>query len=375
MAEPAACEACLRRTWLLGELAPMIEKATDDAPGRRTAELLALPDRELALAVARRRASELLDRAGAASAAAMQESVERAGAWACCRHDRLYPRALAGDAQAPAALLGRGDPSGLEALGPDATVTVVGSRRPSGYGRELARMLAGELAGAGLAVVSGMAMGIDSEAHRGALAGGGLTAAVLGCGPDVAYPRRERRLYDEIVERGLVLSELPPGTAAWRWSFPARNRIMAALGRITIVVEAARGSGSLITATMASDLGREVGAVPGRVASSLAEGTNGLIADGAALVRGGQDVIDALAAAGVRRLGKAAPRSREAELDPQLAAVLELVEGGCETADAVARQGRIEAGEAAAGLARLELLGRVRSDLAGRFRPAAGADT
>ena len=108
-----------------------------------------------------------------------------------------------------------------------------------------------------------MAMGIDSCAHHGALEAGGLTVAVLGTGVDVPYPTRCARLYEEIVDRGLVIGELPPGTRPWRWTFPARNRIMAALGGMTVVVEARERSGSLITATMAQDLGREVGAVPG----------------------------------------------------------------------------------------------------------------
>ncbi len=219
--------------------------------------------------------------------------LERAGCWAVCRHDDAYPEALRDAADAPRALLGRGDPAGLARLRPETTVTVVGARRATSYGREIARRLASQLAGAGFAVVSGLAWGIDGAAHEGALEAG-LTVAVLGCGADVAYPRHHAKLYERIREQGLLLSELPPGTGAWRWTFPARNRIMAALGAMTVVVEAAGRSGSLITSDLAGDLGREVGAVPGPVGARMSAGTNDLIADGARLIRGADDVLDAL---------------------------------------------------------------------------------
>src|SRR5581483_678724 len=195
---------------------------------------------------------------------------------------------------APAVLFGRGDPALLGELVPDGAVTIVGTRRPSGYGRELATSLAREVAAAGVGVVSGMALGIDSRAHAGALEAGGFTVAVLGNGVDIAYPASSRQLYAQIAERGLVISELPPGTAARRWSFPARNRIMAALSAMTVVVEAREPSGSLITAEFAQELGRQLGAVPGRVGTSSAAGTNGLLRDGAAVIRGAGDVLDAL---------------------------------------------------------------------------------
>ena len=148
-------------------------------------------------------------------------------------------------------------------------------------------------------VLSGMAFGIDACAHRGALESG-RSVAVLGCGPDVAYPAAHRSLWRRIQENGLVLSELPPGTGAWRWSFPARSRIMAALAGLTVVVEAAEGSGSLGTAEIAADLGREVGAVPGPVSSRVSAGPNCLLSDGANVVRGAEDVLDVLLGPGVR---------------------------------------------------------------------------
>ena len=145
-----------------------------------------------------------------------------------------------------------------------------------------------------------MAFGIDACAHRGAL-DTGRTVAVLGCGADVAYPASHRSLWRRIQERGLVLSELPPGTGAWRWSFPARNRIMAALAGMTVVVEAAQRSGSLITADLAADLGRDLGAVPGPVTSRTSAGPNDLLAGGACLVRDAQDVLDAMLGPGAGR--------------------------------------------------------------------------
>jgi DNA processing protein len=293
----------------------------------------------------------------------MRAVVAGAGAWGCCRHDPLFPSALADLGDPPSVLFGRGDPGLLAALDSDGTVTIVGSRRPSRYGRELARLLGGEVGAAGLITVSGMAMGIDSEAHRGALDAGGLTVAVLGTGVDVPYPPRCARLYEEIVERGLVLGELPSSTAARRWTFPARNRIMAALARMTIVVEARERSGSLITADMAQNLGREVGAVPGRVGSSPAAGTNELLRDDATVIRGGADVLDSMLETGAE-----VPRAtaRGPALDLESAEVLDLVERGASSADALARASRLGPGPLAAALLRLELNGYVRSDSGGR---------
>src|SRR5436305_5249316 len=170
----------------------------------------------------------------------------------------------------------------------------------------MARELGRELAAAGLLVVSGLAFGIDACAHRGAL-DANTTVAVLGCGADGAYPASHRSLWRRICERGLVLSEMPPGTGAWRWTFPARNRVMAALAGMTVVVEAAARSGSLITADLAADLGRDLGAVPGPVTSRASAGPNDLLAGGACVVRNGQDVLDAMLGAGVRPIDRTGP--------------------------------------------------------------------
>jgi DNA processing protein len=364
---PRACPDCLRRAWLIGSLSGHIETAVSDTPGHRASEVLGLSDEELARSMARSRAHSFLEQAASRDADRLRAAVEGAGAWACCRHDELYPAALHDLGDGPAALFGRGDPARLVELAADAAVTIVGSRRPSGYGRELATTLGREIASSGLAVVSGMAMGIDEAAHTGALETGGLTVAVLGSGVDVPYPPRCAPLYEEIVERGLVIGELPPGTAARRWTFPARNRIMAALGAMTVVVEARQRSGSLITATMAQDLGRDVGAVPGRVGSSSAAGTNGLLRDGGFVIREGADVLDSLLGAGAgERLSRHGP-----ELDPGLAELLRVVEGGASSPDAMARASQLEPGPLAAALVRLELSGYLRSDSTGRYERTA----
>ena len=300
----------------------------------------------------------------------MRTAIRGAHCWACCRHDGGYPRRLLDLRDVPAVLFGRGDARLLAELDERTTVTIVGSRRPSAYGRELAEGLGRKLASAGAIVVSGMALGIDSRAHEGALdAGRGRTIAVLGGGAETATPASRGRLYESIVERGLVLSELPPGTTPRRWTFPARNRIMAALSAMTVVVEARRRSGSLITAGMASDLGREVGAVPGQVGSSSAAGTNELLREGAQLVRDADDVLDSLLGPGHERQRRSADPA--AALDPVLAAVLEQVEAGAAGPDAVSRGCGLDPDAAGAALVRLELQGLVRSDSAGCFRPAA----
>ncbi|HSR93389.1 MAG TPA: DNA-processing protein DprA [Solirubrobacterales bacterium] len=358
---PKACPECLRRARLLAHLAPYIEKIATGAPGRRSPELLRLANDDLAEVAAPHVAAQILAQVAAAPEARLRSELAEAQCWACCRHDPLFPVGLRDALDAPWALVGRGDPALLERLTTEEAVTVVGARRASTYGREVARELGRDLAAAGLAVVSGLAFGIDACAHRGAL-DSGLTIAVLGCGADVAYPAAHRSLWRRIGESGLVLSELPPGSGAWRWTFPARNRIMAALSGMTVVVEAAERSGSLITVDLAADLGRDLGAVPGPVGSRLSAGPNNLLAGGACLVRGAQDVLDAMLGPGARRIERAGPR-----LDPRQQAVLEALELGAETCDAVAAGLRLGGGEAAATLADLEALGYVTCSLVGVY--------
>ncbi len=358
---PRACPDCLRRSRLLALLAPYIEKIASGAPGKRSPELLRLGNEDLAAAAAPHVAAQILAQIGAVPEDRLRAELAEAECWACCRHDPLFPVGLGDAADAPWSLIGRGDPALLAQLTPDRAVTVVGARRASAYGREVARELGRELAAAGLVVVSGLAFGIDACAHRGAL-DRGLTVAVLGCGADVAYPAAHRSLWRRIGESGLLLSELPPGSGAWRWTFPARNRIMAALSGMTVVVEAAERSGSLITVDLAADLGRDLGAVPGPVGSRLSAGPNGLLAGGACVVRGAQDVLDAMLGPGARRIERTGPR-----LDPLQLAALEALELGAETCDGVAAGLRLSGGEAAAALAGLEALGYVSCSLVGVY--------
>jgi DNA processing protein len=283
--------------------------------------------------------------------------------WRIGRGEAGYPGVLLdlGD-EAPDALFGCGSKRLVTELDAGQMVTIVGSRHPSAYGLAVAQELGHLLGAAGLLVVSGMALGIDAAVHRGVLAGNGATIAVLGGGPDVVYPRSECRLYERIVAKGAVISEMAPGTSPGPGCFPRRNRIMAALATMTIVVEAAQPSGSLITAERAYKLGREVGAVPGRVTSRVAKGTNGLIADGAAVIRDAQDVLDRLLGIGVTGTRRVGP-----PLEPALARVADAVDRVAATPDAVATCAGIEAPEAAVALARLELLGYVRADGTGRY--------
>jgi DNA processing protein len=359
--EPRACPECLRRARLLAHLAPYIEKLATGKPGSRSPELLRLASEDLAAVAAPKVAEQVLSRVAAVPEAGLRAELEAAGCWACCRHDLLYPVALRDAADAPWALIGRGAPALLEGLEPSAAVTVVGARRASTYGREVARELGRELAAAGLAVVSGLAFGIDACAHRGALEGG-LTFTVLGCGADVVYPTAHRSLWRRIGETGLILSELPPGTGAWRWTFPARNRIMAALGAMTVVVEAAERSGSLITADLAVDLGRDLGAVPGPVGSRLSAGPNALLAGGACVVRGAQDVLDAMLGAGARTVERTGP-----PLERRERTVLEALELGAEKSDAIAAALGLGGAETAAALADLEAGGYVACSLLGVY--------
>ena len=359
--EPRACPDCLRRSWLLALLGPYIERTATGAPGSRSPELLRLSNEDLVAVTAPKVAAQLLGRVAALSEGHLATELLEAQCWACCRHGDLYPDGLRDAPDAPWALIGRGDPGLLDGLEPCGAVTIVGARRATSYGREIARELGRELAAAGMVVVSGLAFGVDACAHRGAV-DAGRTIAVLGCGPDTAYPAAHRSLWRQICEKDLVVSELPPGAAPWRWTFPARNRIMAALAGMTVVVEAAARSGSLITADLAADLGRDLGAVPGPVTSRASAGPNNLLAGGACVVRDAQDVLDAMLGAGVTQIDRSGPT-----LDQFLAAVLAAVEAGESSCDGVAAALGLSGSDAAAALARLELLGYVSCSTMGVY--------
>jgi DNA processing protein len=192
-----------------------------------------------------------------------------------------YPEQLANLSHPPAGLFFKGAEEKLQSLVALPRVTMVGTRRASPYGVRAARDLAAAFAARGIAVVSGMALGIDGHVHEAVLEGGGLTAAVLGCGADIVYPAKHRGLYQLIAKNGVVLSELPPGAPPTQWTFPNRNRLLAALGDAVVVVEGPATSGAMQTADQAAGLGRPVFAVPGSIYVDNNRGCNLLLRDGA----------------------------------------------------------------------------------------------
>ena len=231
------------------------------------------------------------------------------------------------------------------------SVALVGARACSSYGRSVARTLGRELAAAGLVVVSGMARGIDGEAHRGALDTGGITVAVLGCGIDRDYPAAHRDLAGRIAERGLIVSEYEPGIEPAPWRFPARNRIIAGLCLATVVVEARERSGALITADFALEDGREVMAVPGEITSAVSAGSNALLRLGATPVTAAADVLEAYGIEIVARAAEA-PGGLAGRLIAHLAERPASI-------DELARASGGTPGEVAAALIELELAGRI----------------
>ena len=200
------------------------------------------------------------------------------------------PACLGDLSHPPAGLWYLGDPSTLDAA-PDRCVAIVGTREASAYGERIAARLATAAARAGLVVVSGLARGIDAAAHRAAMEAGGLTVAVTGPGVDVPYPAAHRTLLDLVQQNGVAVSESEPGTKAYRGCFPRRNRIIAALSRVTVVVEAPFKSGAINTATQALEMGRTVAAVPGPIDDARSSGTNLLIRDGAQVITCEADLL------------------------------------------------------------------------------------
>ncbi len=378
------CDACLRRGHLVGRLAAPIARLLDGR-GRREAGLLALEDAELIAAVA----------GDATDAASFLESfdplvarrdLEERSLGALCRHAPGYPEPLLRLADPPAVLFVAGSSDALTRLAAEPAVAVVGTRNPSPYGLEMAYELGRGLGAAGVSVVSGLALGIDAAAHRGCLDGCGTGVAVLAGGADVPYPRRNGRLYGRMLAAGAVISELPPGQRAYRWAFPARNRIMAGLAAVVVVVEAAEPSGSLITSTFAEQLGATVAAVPGRATSRFSAGSNRLLKDGALMVTSVEDLLDELHGVGVERGGRAPGGGGNGEagrpspeccggerghggpsVDVVERRVLDAVEAGLGI-DGICAHVGLPVREARAGLSRLEVSGYVRRDPLGMYR-------
>ena len=280
------------------------------------------------------------------------------GVVASCRHSGAfeYPEVLASDPEPPWVIWLSGNPALLARASIGGAAGIVGARRADAYGNAVARDLGRSVARAGGTVISGLAFGIDAAAHRGALdIDGGHTIAVTGGGVDVVYPKAHGSLHEQIVQKGLVLSEMPPGSALWKWSFPARNRLIAALSQIVVVVQGAKRSGSLHTADAALARGRTLAAVPGRIDSAVSEGSNQLIADGAAVITSGSVLT--------RMLGLSAGGATT-KLGPDLMAVARAVSEG--TLDS--HMAEVGTARVSAALARLELMGLAEPGVDGRWR-------
>ncbi len=275
-----------------------------------------------------RRLTELLDGMGAEAGwhevggdtgADPLRTLERhvtAGVTTLLRDDPRYPERLRADQEPPAVLFAAGD---LEALGGE-RVAIVGTRRCTGAGAGFARELGRELTHAGVTVVSGLALGIDGAAHRGVLEAGGRPVAVVGSGHDVVYPARHRELWARVRDAGLMLSEAPLGTRPAAWRFPARNRIIAGLSHLVVVVESHAAGGSLLTVKEAADRDIPVMAVPGSVRQPSCAGTNRLIAEGCAPVL---DTTDVLVALGLTAAARAGEVDHRPPPDPRGVVVLE----------------------------------------------------
>jgi DNA processing protein len=265
------------------------------------------------------------------------------------RSDPNFPPLLRAIHDPPSGLFARGS-ARPEVLGLP-SVAIVGARGCSSYGTHVARSVGRELAAAGLVVVSGLARGVDGEAHRGALEAGGRTIGVLGCGIDRDYPAAHRDLARRIRDSGLVVSEYAPGVEPAPWRFPARNRIVAGLTRAVVVVEARERSGALITADLALEEGREVFAVPGEITSACSRGTNTLLKLGASPLTCAADVIEAL--------GVEPPPPDPPVVASTASTVLEKLRAGVSAADELVRATGFEAAGVAIALSELELAGLV----------------
>ena len=268
-----------------------------------------------------------------------------------------YPERLLDCADPPKALWGRGDPSLLERP----AVSIVGTRRATAYGERVARELGRVLAMSGATVISGLARGIDAAAHRGALDATGATCAVLGTGLDVVYPRGHTQLQRTIGERGLLLSELEPPNAAHGGSFPRRNRIIAALSKLTIVVEAGVKSGALITAAHAMALDRTVAVVPGPIDVPQAQGSNELLRDGAVAI---VSMADAVALVGLTAPVRVADLP---ESGPERRLWDALIDGAADL-DTLCTRASLRAHEGMAAASVLEMRGLIECALSGEIR-------
>jgi DNA processing protein len=363
------CTTCARRTWLLAMLGVRLDFKARDLT--RLWSVLELADLELIEAIGGRRRADLR----AAYAAWEPEPAVRESPQAndgdnaerICRHDPAYPRSLREDPLAPHALSVRGGMGRLAGMLDERVVAIVGTRRASDYGMETARELGRGLAACGLVVASGLAEGIPTAVHAGALEAHGATLTVMAGGVERCSPAGCTSLYRRILERGCSISESRCTQRPRNWWQPARARILALLAELVIVVEAGEQPWEQACAHVAWSRGRHVAAVPGRVSSSASRGTNALLMNGARLVRGPQDALDVLHGMGAHQADRSASPPA---LEPHLARVLERVGRGEDTmAKLIARDA--ESDEIALALVELELRGMLLRGDGGRYLPRA----
>jgi DNA processing protein len=357
------CPDCLRRTWLLTRLAGHLDQHRD-----RWGELLALNDHELIAAVGGTQRASLEHEYADYWVEPSRSAIAHAGLDVVCPCRTWYPARLRELDTPPAVLHVAHSILRLKDLLKGPVVAIVGSREPSPYGSDTAAELARGLAAAGVTVLSGMARGIDTHAHRGALSVNGPTVAVLPGGADRPYPPRSRTLHEQIVRQCAAVSEFAPGTEPRPWMFPARNRLIAALADITVVVEARAESGALITANFAESLGRRVAAVPGRINSPLACGPHRLLRHGAALIDGCEAVLEELFGAGA---GAGRTPTQRLEVTQTQNAILEAIAEGRDTTTAL-RRASLTIDDGLAALADLELAGLVRRGRNGEYTVSVG---
>lgn len=304
----------------------------------------------------------LTDKDARKSTIDVMEQIRKCDADIVTLNDSCYPSALKHIADPPVVLYCRGK---LES--DEVCVAVVGSRRATWYGLDMAKRLSRELAEHGITIVSGMARGVDSQAHKGALEGKGRTIAVLGCGVDRAYPPENRELMKQIIENGAVISEYLPRSEPIPFNFPARNRIISGLSRGVAVVEASEKSGSLITADFALEQGRDVFAVPGNINSAYSAGTNRLIRDGAKIVTGVGDIIEELnLGIKTKDLDYTVRKSGVMNLSGDEKSIAQRLLSGPVHIDAIARDCGLSMAVASSVLVMLELSGFVEQ-LPGKF--------
>ncbi|MGH2959345.1 MAG: DNA-processing protein DprA [Solirubrobacterales bacterium] len=362
----SACAACLRASVLRSEGLIFAERRY--ASTVEASRLLRL-EPEAMLHQLRRDHPEIDESLARVTNELLSDARRREGLWTVCRHEPEFPERLRGFADlsdVPAVLYGVGRKELFDELTGDNGLAIVGARRASAYGREVAYSLANEAASAGMIVVSGMALGVDGAAHRGALQAGARTIAVLAGGPELAYPRSHRLLHEQIRGGGCVISENPPGSKAQRWAFVARNRVIAGLAAMTVFVEGSEDSGAIHTVGFAEELGSAIGAVPGPITGPLSTGPNKLLsAEGVTVICGISDVLDELAL----NLGPSMiPGLGSDAVDALGSTILELIAAGDRTPRELAQSLPDTAPrEISRSLGQLELLGMVEREASGEY--------